>query len=115
MKARWWSLAFASCSLAAAATPAFAQIDGPTQPVVQRPLSPVGETEVRYFNDGVLTSETRIPGDSLFNTSGAGSGGAGVVQPCYTFTWSQVEPNPHPRINRRTGRPRNPEIRVDYS
>ena len=70
-------------------------VDGRSQPQVERRLSPAGETEVNYFNNGVMTHETRIPGDSMFNTSGRGSGGGGVPQPCFDFSWFVTEPNPN--------------------
>ena len=62
---------------------------------VQRTLSPAGETEVNYYDGGTLTSSTRIPSDSVFNTSGRGSGGGGVPQPCFDFSWFVTEPNPN--------------------
>ena len=86
---------------------------GDTTPVVQRVLAPAGEAEVNYFNDGVLTTETRIPADSVLNP--AGSGGGEVQHPCYTFSWSKVEPNPTPLFDPVSSLPIDPEIRVEYS
>jgi hypothetical protein len=97
-----------------------AQYDN-TEPVVQRPLAPVGQTVVNYFNNGVLTSETRIPGDSKFNTSGAGSGGGGTPQPCFNYFWFQQEPNPnavidpqtHALVDNVTRLPTTPDVMVE--
>jgi hypothetical protein len=99
-----------------------AQYDN-TEPVVQRPLAPVGETEVRYFDDGVLTSETRIPGDSAFNTSGAGSAGGGAAQPCFEYFWYQRESNPNAvrdpvtrrLVDVRTGERTTPRVLVEVT
>ena len=62
--------------------------------VTQRTLSPAGETRVGYYSDGMLSIETRIPGDSMFHTSGRGSGGAGQPTPCDIYDWYQDEANP---------------------
>ena len=72
-----------------------AQTDGDRQPRTQRTLTPAGETEVNYYDGGTLTQSTRIPADSVFNTSGRGSGGGGVAQPCFEFSWFVTEPNPN--------------------
>jgi hypothetical protein len=84
-----------SVIIAAAESPVGAQYDGPSRPKVERRLSPAGETEVNYLNNGVMTHETRIPSDSVLNTSGRGSGGGGVAQPCFNFSWFVTEPNPN--------------------
>ena len=81
--------------LGTASTPRASAQYGDTQPKVERTLTPAGETEVNYFDGGTLTQSTQIPSNSMFNTSGRGSGGGGVPQPCFEFSWSLTEPNPN--------------------
>src|SRR5438046_387872 len=96
--------ALIALSVLSCGTSASAQWDGPSRPSVQRPLTPAGETEVNYFSGGTLTSSTRIPSDSTFNTSGRGSGGGGVAQPCFApFSWFTEGPNPNAVVDEATG------------
>ena len=98
-----------------------AQIDGDRPPQTQRTLSPAGETEVNYYSGGTLTQSTRIPADSVFNTSGRGSGGGGVAQPCFEFSWFVTEPNPNAVVDpvtsavvdATTGLPTTPDQSVE--
>jgi hypothetical protein len=103
---------------------ASAQRDGTTQPQTQRALTPAGETQVNYFSGGSLTHSTQIPSDSAFNTTGRGSGGGGVAQPCYApFSWFTDEPNPNAVIDEMTGalvdaatrEPTTPTVKVETS
>lgn len=98
-----------------------APIDGASQPQTQRTLSPAGETEVNYYDGGTLTQSTRIPADSAFNTTGRGSGGGGVAQPCFEYSWFVTEPNPNAvidpvtseLIDATTGLPTTPDQSVE--
>src|SRR5215210_4555094 len=113
--------ALAALSVFSCGTTAIAQWDGPSEPKVQRTLSPAGETEVNYYDSGMLTSSTRIPSDSVFNTSGRGSGGGGLPQPCFAFSWVLMEPNPNAVVDPVTsavvdvvtGLPTTPERSVE--
>ena len=40
----------------------------------------------------------------MFNTSGRGSGGGGVPQPCFDFSWFVTEPNPNAVVDPVTQR-----------
>ena len=92
-----------------------------TPPQTQRTLTPAGETEVNYYSGGTLTQSTRIPADSVFNTSGRGSGGGGVAQPCFEFSWFVTEPNPNAVVDpvtsavvdATTGLPTTPDQSVE--
>jgi hypothetical protein len=99
---------------------ALAQTDGFGRPRTQRTLSPAGETEVNYYSGGTLTQSTRIPADSVFNTSGRGFGG-GVAQPCFEYSWFVTEPNPNAVVDpvtsavvdATTGLPTTPDQSVE--
>lgn len=120
------AVAFVLMGLVALTTPswALAQTDGFGKPQTQRTLTPAGETEVNYFNGGTLTSSTRIPSDSAFNTTGRGAGGGGVPQPCYApFRWYTEESNPNAVTDEVTGElvdavtrlPTTPTMQVETS
>ena len=92
---RWWPGLRRLCVIAAAGRRRALNATAARRRLCSGRWSPVGETEVHYFNNGVMTHETRIPGDSMFNTSGRGSGGGGVPQPCFDYSWFVTEPNPN--------------------
>ena len=57
----------------------------------------------------------------MFNTSGRGSGGGGVAQPCFEFSWFVTEPNPNAVVDpvtsavvdATTGLPTTPDQSVE--
>src|SRR6476646_1410875 len=99
MRRRTILVALVGVATSALSSTALAQNDGLGKPRTQRTLSPAGETEVNYFDGGTLTHSTRIPADSAFNTAGRGSGGGGVAQPCFEYSWFVTEPNPNAVID----------------